>query len=348
MGVTPFDHPFLQGLLGDAELAEAFSATTDLRAMLAFETALARAEADEGLIPASAADAIAAACVDFVPDMAALAAATSRDGVVVPALLAALRSRLEPVHARHLHMGATSQDVIDTSLVLRLGPVLDTLDSRLSRLAAALDALARQASDIRVMGRTRMQDALPIALAHRISEWRSPLAHHCERIAGLRPRLLVVQLGGPVGTRETFGDKAEAVVRRVAVSLGLAAGPCWHSNREPVAELAAVFSLISGSLGKLGADVAIMALLGEIKLRSGGSSSAMAHKSNPVGAEILVSLARFNASLLSAAHHPLVHENERSGAAWTLEWLSLPQMAVAAGASLQIASALLPNLVFAK
>jgi 3-carboxy-cis,cis-muconate cycloisomerase len=268
----------------------------------------------------------------------------------VPALVAALRRNLAPAHAPHLHKGATSQDVIDTSLVMRLRPVLDSLDDRLAALAAALDERMAQAGDAQVMGRTRMQDALLIPLAHRFAAWRAPLAVHRERIAHLRPRLLVVQLGGPVGMREAFEAKGDAVVARVAAALGLAAGPCWHTAREPLAELASLFSLISGSLGKLGADVAIMAQnpVAEAKLRSGGSSSAMAHKSNPVAAEILVSLARFNASLLSAVHHAVVHENERSGAAWTLEWLSLPQMAVAAGASLRIALTLLADLDTAK
>ncbi|HVM82351.1 MAG TPA: lyase family protein, partial [Candidatus Binatia bacterium] len=121
-----------------------------------------------------------------------------------------------------------------------------------------------------------------------------------------------------------------------------------HSERDGVAEFAGWLSLISGSLGKLGADVALMAQneVGEVKLANAGGSSAMPEKQNPVAAEVLVALARFNAALVSGMHDALVHENERSGSAWTLEWMILPQMAVATGAALRQAEALLGTLSF--
>jgi 3-carboxy-cis,cis-muconate cycloisomerase len=136
----------------------------------------------------------------------------------------------------------------------------------------------------------------------------------------------------------------------MATRLGLGVVPrARHSERDGQAELADWLSLVTGSLGKMGQDIALMAQseVGEVRLRGGGGSSAMPHKVNPVGAEVLVTLARFNAALVSGMHQALVHENERSGAAWTLEWMLLPQMATAAGAALRTALHLVGNMEFA-
>jgi 3-carboxy-cis,cis-muconate cycloisomerase len=143
--------------------------------------------------------------------------------------------------------------------------------------------------------------------------------------------------------------QGDAVAASMAAILGLGDAPPWHSQRDRIAELAACLSLLSGSLGKFGQDIALMAQneIGEVRLARGGGSSAMAHKSNPVAAEVLVALARFNAGLLGTLHQALVHENERSGAAWTLEWMVLPQMVVAAGAGLNRARALVGGMSFA-
>ena len=136
------------------------------------------------------------------------------------------------------------------------------------------------------------------------------------------------------------------LVKTMAQALGLACAPPWHSARDRLAEFAAWMSLAAGSLGKLGQDVALMAQneVAAVELPHGGGSSAMAHKSNPVGAEVLVALARLTAGLLGTFHQALVHENERSGAAWTLEWLVLPQMTEAAGAALRIACGLVETM----
>jgi 3-carboxy-cis,cis-muconate cycloisomerase len=192
-----------------------------------------------------------------------------------------------------------------------------------------------------------MQDALPIKVADRIGAWRAPLLRHLARIEEIAPRLLVLQLGGAVGTRDKLGGKGAAVAARLAYQLDLAVpAHAWHTQRDGLAEFAGWLSLVTGSLGKLGADVALMAQAagGEIALRGGGGSSAMPHKSNPVAAEVLVALARYNATLVSAMHAALVHEQERSGSAWTLEWLALPQMIMTAAAALRTAGSLLADV----
>ena len=337
----------LDALTGDAEVAALLSDAAGIAAMIRFEQALALAQAEIGLIPAEAGPAIAAALAEHVPDQAALAEGLARDGVVVPALVAGLR-RAAGAHGASVHLGATSQDVIDTAMVLRAAAVLPVLVSRGVAILAALDGLAERFGEARIMAHTRMQRALPFTVAAKIESWRAPLARTLARLEAAGAEALVVQLGGPVGDGESFDGRQADLAARMAARLGLRAGPPWHSGRDRLAALAAEIATLSGVLGKFGADVALMAQneVGEIRISGGGTSSAMAHKANPVNAEVLVSLARFNAGLSGTFQQALVHENERSGAAWTLEWLVLPRMLVTAGASTRLAQKLTGQLAF--
>jgi len=338
----------LDALTGDAVIEAHFSDAADIRQMLAFEAALAETEADTGFVPPESAEAIDRACRDFVPDMAALAAGMVKDGVVVPAFVAALRAGLAEPHRKWLHFGATSQDVIDTSLVMRLGAVVAELDGRLETILQQLADLRADQGDTPLMAQTRMQRALPVTALDKIEDWMHPLARHRDRLAQLRPRLLVVQIGGPVGNRDVFGERGDEVAAALAMRLGLRPAPPWHNGRDGIAEFAGWLSLLTGALGKIGQDVALMAQneIGAVALASGGASSAMPHKNNPIAAEVLVALARFNAGALGTLHQALIHENERSGAAWTLEWMVLPRMAITAGAALTHAGRLLNGLRF--
>jgi 3-carboxy-cis,cis-muconate cycloisomerase len=345
MTFSPFDHPYLSGLLGDGEIAALFSAAAELEAMLAFEVALAKAEAAEGIIPQDAALAIAETAHRFSPDIASLRAATARDGVVVPDLVRQLRAAVGEPHGKHVHLGATSQDVIDSGLMLRLARVLPILESRLEALAAGLDGLVADFGDRPLMGRTRMQAAIEITVADRVDTWRSPLARHAGRLKDFTRDGLAVQFGGAAGTLEKLGAKGPSVRAALARELGLADAAQWHSQRDRIGDLAGLLAATTGSLGKLGQDVALMADRGdEIALAGGGASSAMPHKQNPVGAEVLVTLARFNAAQLGGLAQAAVHEQERSGAAWTLEWLILPQMVAAAGVGLRLAGDLISSV----
>lgn len=331
-----FDHPWLGGLFGDAETAALWSPAAQLAGMRAFEAAWSRALGRAGLADAGAAEAAARVIETMVFDLDALRRGTARDGVVVPALVAQIRAATPgPVHR-----GATSQDVIDTALALAMRDTLRLLDARLADLQTALASLAARFGARPLMGRTRMQAAVPITVADRIAPWSDPLAEHRARLAELMPRVARVQLGGAAGDRGELGPQAAQVAADLAAALGLADAPrAWHAMRDGVAEFAGLLSLISGTLGKMGQDIALMAQQGlsEIALAGGGASSAMAHKQNPVTAELLVTLARFNAVQISALHQALVHEQERSGAAWMLEWMVLPQMAQATGRALAVA-----------
>lgn len=341
MSLSPFEHPFLSGLMGDAEIAPFFSAEADIAAMLRFETALAEAEADCGVIPADAAAAIVAGLSGFVPDMAALAAGVGRDGVVIPEFVRQMRRAVGSSAGEKVHFGATSQDVIDTSLMLRLKAATEVIAKRLAVLIASLSSLSDRDGARPLMGYTRMQAAITITASDRIMSWNAPLTRSAARLVELSTRGFAVQFGGAAGTLEKLGEKGPSVRAALAARLGLADRQQWHSQRDGIAEIAGLLSLITGSLGKFGQDVALLAETGsEIRLSGGGGSSAMPHKQNPVAAELLVTLARFNATQLSAIHQSLVHEQERSGAAWALEWLTLPQMVVATGVALGTANRL--------
>ena len=342
MTISAFDHPFLSGLLGDEETAAYFSTASDIRAMLAFEAALAKAEAAHGLISNDAARHIGAVCAIFEPDLSLLRAATARDGIVVADLVKQLREAVGSPYSDVVHLGATSQDVIDTSLMVRLKAVAFLFSGRLSKVVQAFDSLDARFGKAALMGRTRMQAAIAITVSDRLRAWRTPLEGCRDRLTEHR---FVLQFGGAAGTLDRIQGQAQAVRAALAQELGLSDEPQWQSQRGLIADFANLLSLISGSLGKFGQDIALLAQAGdEIELAGGGGSSAMAHKQNPVAAETLVALARFNATQLSGIHQSLVHEQERSGAAWTLEWLILPQMAMATGASLRLALELAHNI----
>lgn len=338
--------PLLDVMLSDPAVDDALSDASQLAAMLRVEAALAEAEAAVGMISVDAARRITAALSDFAPDWADLAEGMSRDGVIVPRLVAQLRRAVGSDHAAALHKGATSQDIVDTALMVQLRAILVTYDEGLSTLLGHLHGLAERDGAKPLMAHTRMQAALPFTVAAKLRTWSEPV-DQCQR--GLRNvgwTLLAVQLGGPVGDRSSFEGNGEEVARHFAQALNLAAVPCWHSSRARIASIGGLLAQITGTLGKVGADVALMAQTGSVTLEGGGASSAMPHKSNPVGAEMLVALARHNAVLVSGLQQAMVHEQERSGSAWTLEWLTLPQMLRNTGGALRIANGLLPSLSF--
>ncbi|MFW8595846.1 3-carboxy-cis,cis-muconate cycloisomerase [Cribrihabitans neustonicus] len=341
-----FGHPWLGGLFAGAEAAAIWSPERQLAHMLGFEAAYTRALGAAGKIPEAQAERVAAAILAFRPDFEELRAGTARDGLPVPALVAQLRHAL-PGDAAAIHSGATSQDVIDTAAALTMQEFSIFLQARIGQLSGALSELSRRFGAVPMMGRTRMQAALPITAADRLNAWSGPLDNHLRRLGELRPRVELLQLGGAAGDRAAMAPHAEAIAAGMARNLGLGNPPrAWHAARDGVAEYAGLLSLITGTLGKMGQDICLMAQQGveEIALETGGGSSAMPHKQNPVLAELLVSLARFNATQIAGMHQALVHEQERSGAAWNLEWMILPQMAQATARSLSAAAGICASI----
>jgi len=347
MSVTPFMHPAFGALLGNEQVADLLSAEKEMGFMLAFERELAAAQAELDIIPAKAAEEIARVTESFEPDWQALASKTAQDGVVVPELVRQLREELSAENRNFLHFGATSQDVMDTALVLQFQSVFNQFDADLAGLLGRLTDLQNRFGDQKMMAQTRMQRALPISVGQKLATWTAPLFTLKEELFDLEKKVCKLQFGGPVGSLEKFADKASLLAQMLAEKLSLhPSDACWHTNRLSLSSFANWLSQISIANGKIGQDIALMAQneRGEISFKASGGSSAMPHKQNPVQAEILVSLSRYNAALLSALHQGALHENERSGAGWTLEWLSLPQMIMSTAASLRIGQELLANV----
>lgn len=338
---------YFDRLLGDQTVAAMLGPQADMAALLHFEVTLAEVQADFGLIEQAAARAIEAMVAGFKPDLDRLTAATLKDGVPVPDLVAQMREALGGEHAKAIHFGATSQDAIDTALALTLKPVFELLGERLAAVDAALAELLDRFGSAPLMARSRMQAAIMIEAGDRITVWRAAVSRAGQGLEAGRRAMLILTLAGAAGTAEKFGDRIAPVRQAMADALGLVV-PDYvpHADRGRIADFAGLLSRITGALGKIGQDVALMAQNGiaQIAISGAGGSSAMPHKQNPVRAEVLVTLARFNAVQLSAIHLALVHEQERSGSAWMLEWLVLPNMIEATATALSHAASMLQSV----
>lgn len=331
---------WMNALFGDPEVAELFTAEASLQHMLNIEVAWTRA-----IAPVDVAARIEASIMSLSVTPRDLVQGVARDGVPVPALVRHIKRGIPEMHHQWVHRGLTSQDVIDTSLMLALKQLFPILMTRLDDLIGALELLSKRDGAHEIMAVTRMQPALPISVGDRIATWRRPLESLRGQLPTLAERCRVFQLGGPVGTRG--GCIADKAVANFASTLELRdPGHAFHSDRSLLAEVAEFLSRVTGVIGKIGLDVGHMALNAQdtITLAGTGGSSAMPHKQNPVRAEVLVALARRNSGDLSQMHLALGHEFERSGAAWMLEWITLPTMAETCGCSLLTAQKLIKQI----
>ncbi len=339
MPFLPHESRIWSGVFGDPALAEIFSEANWLKRVLEVEIALAGVEARLGLIPPEAAQAIGQ-LAGFTPDWERLARQTERDGVPIAGLVAQLQAHLGPGYARYLHLVATTQDILDTALVLQLRSALELLEERLCKSLQGLARLARQHLETPMPGRTHGQQALPVTFGYKVAGWMAPLLRHLERLQTLKERVLVVQMGGAVGTLAALGPHGVAVMEGLAQALKLKAPLLpWHTARDHLAELASWLSLLSGSLAKMAQDVILMAQneVGEVHESlepDRGGSSTLPQKSNPIKSEVIIAAARANAALLAAMHQALIAEHERATHAWQLEWLTLPQMLAHTGVAL--------------
>ncbi len=344
--ISPFDSVLYHKLLSDQEAGLYLGDDAQIRAMLKVEAELALAQADCGLIPDVAALAIAQATLDIHLPASALTTETGSAGVPVPALVQALKKSLPKEHSRWVHFGATSQDIIDTALVLNCRELISLYETRLQHVIGQLHELAGTHRNTLIAGRTRTQQAVPMSFGLKVANWLAPLLRQQARLDELKPRLLKLQLAGAVGTLSAMQDQAEAISARLAKRLNLAVGYNWHTQRDSVVELANWLALTTGLLGKMGQDWLLLGQteVGELTFSNGGSSSTMPQKCNPISAELLVTLARHNAGQLGQMHQAMLHEHERSGSAWTLEWLILPTMLMATAVALHHSSDALAHI----
>lgn len=346
-----------RGLLGplfaSARLHSVFSDPARLQAMLDVEAALARAEARVGVIPDTAVLPIVESCRVDAFDIPALAEACALAGNPAIPLVQALTARVgERDHdaMRFVHWGATSQDIMDSGLVLQLRVALERIEGDLAGLSAVLADLAFRHRSTLIAGRTWMQQALPTTFGAKVAGWLSTNERHRQRLAELRPRLLVLQFGGAVGTLASLGDAGMAVAAALADELGLGLPDLpWHTERDRLAELASVLGLVAGSLGKVARDISLLmqSEVGEVfePMAPGrGGSSTMPHKRNPVGSASILSTAIRMPGLVATMLAAMVQEQERGLGNWHAEWETLPEICVLTGGAIEQMTAILGGL----
>ena len=339
-----FSTPALDALLDDR---------ARLRAMLDVEAALARAQAQAGLVPQAAVGPIEACCHAELFDLDELAQGTALAGnPAIPMVkrLTALVAQRDPEAARYVHWGATSQDIMNTGLVLQLRAVLGLVRGDLDRLVATLADLARTHRDTPMIGRTLLQQAIPITFGLKAAGWLDALLRHRERLMKLEPRLFVIQFGGAAGTLASLGDKGNVVAQALARELDLGCPDLpWHGGRDRIVELATVLGLLVGTLGKMARDWSLMTQteVGELKEPGGpgrGGSSTMPHKRNPVAASAVLSAAVRTPGLVATMLAAMPQEHERGLGGWQAEWETLPQLCRLAGGALAQTKAAIEGL----
>jgi 3-carboxy-cis,cis-muconate cycloisomerase len=330
-----------------------FSDQGRVQGMLDFEAALARAEASIGAIPAEVVNDIVAACDASLYDFDELSIAIGNAGnsaiPLVKALGKQIATRSETAE-RYVHMGATSQDVMDTGLVLQLRSAVGLLEQDLANLADTLAQQAQRHAGVPMSGRTWLQQATPITLGAKIAGWLGSITRHRQRLKELKPRLLCLQFGGASGSLAALGEMAFPVAEALAgeLKLGLPDQP-WHTQRDRLAEFAGFLGLVAGSLGKIGRDISLMMQTeaGEVfepAAAGKGGSSTMPHKRNPVGAAVMIGAATRAPGLVATMLTAMPQEHERSLGLWHAEWETLPELCCVVSGSLQQALAVIPGL----
>lgn len=343
-----FDAYFMQ-----PEMREIFSDEGRVQGMLDFEAALARAQARVGLIPPEVVADIELSCDARLFDFDALAIAIGSAGNSAIPLVKALGKQIAARSAeaeRYVHMGATSQDVMDSGLVLQLRRAIVLLERDLSRLADAMAEQAQRHAGTPLAGRTWLQQATPVTLGMKIAGWLGAVTRHRQRLNEIKPRLLCLQFGGASGSLAALGDQAFSVAEALAGELQLALPEQpWHTQRDRLVEFAGLLGLIAGSLGKLGRDVSLLMQteVGEVFEPSApgkGGSSTMPHKRNPVGAAVMISTATRAPGLVATMLAAMPQEHERSLGLWHAEWETLPELCCLVSGSLQQALQVIPGL----
>ena len=331
----------------------AFCDAARVQGMLDFEAALARAEAATGVIPPAAALSIVQCCDAAGYDFAALAAGARNAGNLAIPLVAALTRRvgeIDPEARGYVHWGATSQDAIDTGLVLQLREALALIDDGVDRLSSALATQVRAHRATPMVGRTWMQQALPVTLGLKLAAVLAAVDRHRERIATLRPRIAVLQFGGAAGTLASLGARGIDVETALAADLRLdVADSPWHTQRDNICEVATTLGLIVATLGKLARDVALLAQTEvaeafEPAAPGRGGSSTLPHKRNPVGAAMALAAAVRVPNLVATMLAAAVQEHERGLGNWPAEWDTLPEICMLAAGALDAMTGVVAEL----
>jgi 3-carboxy-cis,cis-muconate cycloisomerase len=332
-----------------------FSDSVRIQRMLDFERALAAAEARLNVIPKSAEPAISSHCKVELFDLPPIAQAAATAGnLAIPLVkeLTKLVAQSDEEASRYVHWGTTSQDVIDTGLVLQLRDAFDAIESELQKLCEKLARLAHDHRATALPARTWLQHAVPTVFGLKVAGWLDAMTRHRERLRETRQRVLVLQFGGAAGTLASLGSDGLKVAQALAEELGLLLPPVsWHSQRDRIAEVGTTLALMVGTLGKIARDVALqnqteVAEAFESAAEGRGGSSTMPQKKNPVACAAILANANQVPALASALLSAMPQEHERGLGGWQAEWNILPELVRRAGGALHQTRAIIDGLQF--
>lgn len=325
-------------LFYQADITEIFSDHALLKYMIQAEVALAKAQAQVGVIPESAAAIIADVAntqgiqsIDFEN----LAIATGLAGNIAIPFVKQFTAAVKAVDedaSRYVHWGATSQDILDTACILQARDALDVVEFQLRHAYAVSLELAEKYRAEVMIGRTWLQQALPITFGHKAARWASSFKRDLDRLEQMKARVLTAQLGGAVGSLASLLDQGSTVVEAYAAQLNLSVPTCtWHGERDRIIETAGFLAIVVGNTGKMARDWSLMmqteiAEVFEPTAKGRGGSSTMPHKRNPVAAASILAAANRVPALMSSMYQSMVQEHERSLGAWHAEWLALPEI----------------------
>jgi 3-carboxy-cis,cis-muconate cycloisomerase len=337
-------------IFGSAAVAEAFSDQAIVQAMLDFEAALAVAEAEVGVIPATAVAPIKSACDASLFDIAEIGRAAGPAGNVAIPRVKALTAKVNEKARGYVHWGGTSQDVVDTAFALCAKRAMPDIEGEVSAAMDALVALIREHRATVMPGRTLMQQALPITLAFKAAVWLSALTGAAARLRRAKAEALTLQFGGAAGTLAALGADGAKVKAALARQLDLPEAPItWHTERGRIFDMAAALAALAGACAKIAGDVLLLMQteVGETfepAAAGKGGSSTLPHKRNPVGAAAIRANHRRIAGLMATVTLTLEQEHERSPGAWAAEWETLRELFSLAAGSVERLAEMLTGL----
>jgi 3-carboxy-cis,cis-muconate cycloisomerase len=347
---TVIDSILFRDAFGTPAMREVFSDARLIARYVEVEIALAKAEARCGVIPAEAARDIAERADAASLDVEALRRETDIVGYPILPLVHQLVQQCGEA-GRYVHWGATTQDIMDAALVLQLRAALAIIETDIAALRGILAGLSKRHRDTPMAGRTHLQQALPITFGYKTAIWLSMFDRHAERLAQLKPRVLVGQFGGAAGTLASLGEKGFEVQQALCEELGLGVPVAtWHVARDSLAEAVNFLALVTGSLGKIALDLMIMAStefaeIYEPFVKGRGASSTMPQKRNPISSELMLAASkavRQHAGLMLDA---TVQDFERATGPWHAEWMAIPESFVLTAGALHQAKFALAGLI---
>lgn len=349
MSSTVFDSVLFRDMFGTAEMRAVFSDKALIERYIEVEVALAKAEASCGVIPAHAAEDIARLSTFESLDLALIQHETEIVGYPILPLVEQL-SKICGESGRYVHWGATTQDIMDTAVVLQVRAALAIVERDIQDVRGLLAGLAAKYRDTPMAGRTHLQHALPITFGYKCVVWLSMFDRHAERLVELRPRVEIGQFAGAAGTLASLGDKGLEVQKALMAELGLGVPQAtWHVARDGLAETLNFLGLVTGSLGKVALDVMMMMTseLGEVYepfVKGRGASSTMPQKRNPISCELMYAAAKGVRQQAGLMLDAMIQDFERSTGPWQAEWIAIPEAFALSAASLGQARFMLAGL----